>query len=69
MQYISPRQDLARVDERFMALPMPIQIRVADLMLTIASVPMTLAIDAVLAATEEGNDPRNNRTDHLPPAG
>ena len=49
MQYIAPRPDLAAVDPRFNDLPMPLQIRVCDLMLTVASLPMTLAIDAVLA--------------------
>lgn len=53
MQYIAPRPDLAAVDPRFERLPLPLQLRVAELMLTVAYASMKLAIDAVLATDEE----------------
>ena len=53
MQYIAPRADLSAVDSRFEQLSPDRQWRVAELMLTVATLPMSLAIDAILE-TDKG---------------
>lgn len=61
LTYVPSPPDLAAVDPRWHALNDDDQQRVADLMLTVASIPMALAIDAVLLSEGESRDDYDNR--------